>query len=134
MSSSRTSSVIKSLLVRIPSASFMSATDASPKLFIGNLSWKVRNEDLRSAFSKFGEVTDAAVVNDRETGRSRGFGFVTFSSSESAAAAQREMDNFDLNGRQIRVNFAEQRERQPRFNRDFGASDNGAEQSYGARY
>ena len=107
MSSSRTSSVIKSLLVRIPSASFMSATDASPKLFIGNLSWKVRNEDLRSAFSKFGEVTDAAVVNDRETGRSRGFGFVTFSSSESAAAAQREMDNFDLNGRQIRVNFAE---------------------------
>jgi RNA recognition motif-containing protein len=99
----------------------MSAADSvSPKLFIGNLSWKVRSDDLRAAFEKFGTVTDAAVVNDRETGRSRGFGFVTFESNDSAAAAQREMDNFDLSGRTIRVNFAEQRERQPRtFNREY---------------
>lgn len=100
----------------------MSAEAVSPKLFIGNLSWKVRSDDLRAAFEKFGTVTDAAVVNDRETGRSRGFGFVTFESNESAANAQKEMDNFDLNGRSIRVNFAEQRERQPRtFNREFTA-------------
>lgn len=109
----------------------MSAETVSSKLFIGNLSFKVRSEDLRSAFEKFGNVTDAAVVNDRETGRSRGFGFVTFDSTDSAATAQKNMDNFDLLGRPIRVNFAEQRERQPRaYNRDSSHDDNG-ERSYG---
>ena len=110
----------------------MSAETVSQKLFIGNLSWKVRSEDLRAAFEKYGTVTDAAVVNDRETGRSRGFGFVTFNSGDAAVAAQREMDNFELNGRTIRVNFAEQRERQPRvFNSEGGDR---SERSYGGRY
>lgn len=104
------------------------------KLFIGNLSWKVTSDSLRSAFAKFGNVTDAAVINDRETGRSRGFGFVTFDSTESASNAQREMDNFELDGRTIRVNFAN--ERQPRaFGDRPPRTDyyNGGERSYGGR-
>jgi cold-inducible RNA-binding protein len=109
----------------------MSSETVSQKLFVGNLSWKVRSEDLRAAFEKFGNVTDAAVVNDRETGRSRGFGFVTFDNGDAAAAAQRAMDKFDLSGREIRVNFAEQRERQPRTFASEGAS---GERSYGGRY
>ena len=62
-----------------------------------------------SAFSRFGNITDAIVLKDRETGRSRGFGFITFESAEEAEAAIQGMNEQDLDGRQIRVNLANER-------------------------
>jgi cold-inducible RNA-binding protein len=57
------------------------------KLYVGNLSWNTTDETLRSTFGEFGEVTDSIIMKDRETGRARGFGFVTFASEEQATAA-----------------------------------------------
>ena len=79
------------------------------KLFVGGLSWDTNDEGLRAAFSQFGVVTEAKVVMDRETGRSRGFGFVTMGDAESTKAALREMDGYTLDGRSIRVNEANER-------------------------
>ena len=81
------------------------------KLFVGGLSWNTTDDGLRRAFESYGEVTDAKVVTDRETGRSRGFGFVTFSDGDAATSAISEMDGADLDGRTIRVNEAEDRPR-----------------------
>ena len=79
------------------------------KLFVGGLAWGTTDEGLMDAFSQFGEVTDAKVVMDRDTGRSRGFGFVTFAEADAAQAAITGMDGQDLDGRTIRVNEAEDR-------------------------
>jgi len=83
----------------------------SNKLFVGGLSWDTNDAGLNQAFSRFGSVTDAKVILDRETGRSRGFGFVTLVDAEHAQDALREMDGATLDGRQIRVNSAEDRRR-----------------------
>ena len=83
----------------------------SNKLFVGGLSWDTNDAGLNQAFSRFGNVTDAKVVLDRETGRSRGFGFVTLVDSEHAQDALREMDGATLDGRQIRVNEAQDKRR-----------------------
>lgn len=82
----------------------------SSKLFIGGLSWNTTDESLRDAFSRFGEVLEAKVVSDRETGRSRGFGFVTLGSADAAQTAIRETDGTMLDGRAIRVNEAQDRQ------------------------
>ncbi|MCP4868711.1 MAG: RNA-binding protein [Proteobacteria bacterium] len=79
------------------------------KLFVGGLAWATTDDSLRNCFQAFGTVTDAKVITDRETGRSRGFGFVTFSSNDEAATAIAEMDGRDLDGRTIRVNEAQER-------------------------
>ncbi|MBU0551209.1 RNA-binding protein [Myxococcota bacterium] len=79
------------------------------KLFVGSLAWGTSDESLRAAFEGFGEVTDAKVITDRETGRSRGFGFVTFASNEDAQAAVQGMDGQDLDGRTVKVNEALER-------------------------
>ncbi|KAG0702975.1 hypothetical protein DFH29DRAFT_874824 [Suillus ampliporus] len=76
---------------------------------ISNLSWNTTDETLNQAFSEFGNVTDSIVMKDRETGRSRGFGFVTFSSNEEAEAATNGMHDQDLDGRRIKVNLANAR-------------------------
>ncbi|CAL1707796.1 unnamed protein product [Somion occarium] len=76
------------------------------KLYIGNLSWNTTDETLRDAFGQYGSVTDSIVMRDRETGRSRGFGFVTFSSEDEANAAISGLNEADLDGRRIRVNVA----------------------------
>ena len=81
----------------------------SNKLFVGGLPWAVTDEGLRSAFANYGEITEAKVILDRETGRSRGFGFVTFADGEAAQTAL-EMDGQDLEGRKIRVESAKGRE------------------------
>jgi len=73
------------------------------------LSWNTTDETLTNAFSEFGHVTDAIVMKDRETGRSRGFGFVTYSSSEEADAAINGLNDQELDGRRIRVNLANAR-------------------------
>lgn len=81
----------------------------SQKLFVGGLSWDTNDDSLRGAFESFGEVTDASVVLDRETGRSRGFGFVSFTDPKAAETAIAEMDGRDLDGRAVRVNAANER-------------------------
>ena len=84
------------------------------KLFVGGLSWGTTDDGLRAAFERFGEVTDAKVITDRETGRSRGFGFVTFGNDAHADAAVAQMDGATLDSRTINVNEARERERGPR--------------------
>jgi RNA recognition motif-containing protein len=79
------------------------------KLFVGGLSWGTDDNGLRTAFEEFGEVIDAKVVTDRETGRSRGFGFVTFASADQAREAIEQMNNAELDGRTLTVNEARDR-------------------------
>ena len=81
----------------------------SKKLFVGGLSWGTDDNGPYNAFSAFGEVTDAKVITDRETGRSRGFGFVTFSTQEDAKAAQEAMNGSTLDGRTLNVDLANDR-------------------------
>ena len=73
------------------------------KLFVGNLNYRTTDETLFDAFSAIGNVESAAVITDRETGRSRGFGFVEMATEEDAQAAIQQLDNTDLDGRTIRV-------------------------------
>ncbi|KAF8943410.1 hypothetical protein BGZ47_005436 [Haplosporangium gracile] len=82
---------------------------ANNKLFIGGLSWNTTNESLRAGFGQVGEVLDAIVVRDRETGRSRGFGFVTFADSNGADAAIQQFNDQEFEGRQIKVDRASER-------------------------
>ena len=82
----------------------------SKRLYVGNLSWNVRDEDLREVFQQDGrQVVDARVITDRDTGRSRGFGFVEFASAEEGQAAIQALDGADLDGRPMRVNEAQER-------------------------
>ena len=75
------------------------------KLFVGGLAWATDSDGLKSAFSEYGEVVEAKVITDRDTGRSRGFGFVTFSDDGEAKAAL-ALNETDLDGRTIRVDIA----------------------------
>ncbi|KAK4271926.1 hypothetical protein QN277_020546 [Acacia crassicarpa] len=100
---------------------------SSAKLFIGGVSYSTDDMGLREAFASYGEIIDARVIMDRETGRSRGFGFITFASSEEASAAIQAMDGQDLHGRRIRVNYATDRARP-----GFGGYGGGG--SYGGSY
>ncbi|KAK4436975.1 Glycine-rich RNA-binding protein 3, mitochondrial [Sesamum alatum] len=84
---------------------------SSSKLFIGGLSYSTDDTSLTEAFNKYGEVAEARVIVDRETGRSRGFGFVTYSSVEEASAAIQALDQQELHGRRIRVDYANDRTR-----------------------
>ncbi|XP_010470163.1 PREDICTED: RNA-binding protein CP31B, chloroplastic-like isoform X1 [Camelina sativa] len=77
------------------------------KLFIGNLSWTVTSESLAGAFRECGDVVGARVVYDGDTGRSRGYGFVCYSSKAEMDAALESLDGFELEGREIRVNLAQ---------------------------
>jgi cold-inducible RNA-binding protein len=82
------------------------------RLYVGNLSFQTSEEEVVRAFSQVGEVTEATLVLDRETGRSRGFAFVVMASDADAQKAISELDGADLDGRPLRVNIAE--ERKPR--------------------
>jgi hypothetical protein len=77
------------------------------KLFVGGLSWDTGDEQLREAFLRFGPLQEATIVTDRASGRSRGFGFVTFEKPIDAAAALKQMNGADLDGRTLRVNAAD---------------------------
>ena len=84
-------------------------TTGPVKLFVGGLSWNTTADDLRAAFGNFGTLEEATVLMDRGTGRSRGFGFVTFSKPEEAAVAVEKMNGVTLDGRSLKVNNAESR-------------------------
>lgn len=79
------------------------------KLFIGGLSWNTDNNSLTTAFSKFGTTTECKVIVDKVTGKSKGFGFVTFETQEAATAALEAMNNQALDGRTIKVDYASEK-------------------------
>lgn len=81
----------------------------SKKLFVGSLAWGTDSEALKGAFESFGQVDEAVVVTDRHSGRSRGFGFVTFAEDEAAQKAIEGMDGKELDGRTISVSEAQER-------------------------
>ena len=83
------------------------------KLYVGNLSYNVRDEDLQQAFAQYGSVSSAKVMMDRDTGRSKGFGFVEMGSDAEAQAAINGMNGQSLDGRAIVVNEARPREERP---------------------
>src|SRR5689334_23249730 len=83
------------------------------KLYVGNLSYNIRDDELHQAFSQYGSVTSAKVMMDRETGRSKGFGFVEMGSDPEAQAAINGMNGQALDGRAIVVNEARPREERP---------------------
>ena len=93
------------------------------KVFIGGMSWDTSVDGLREAFNEFGEMLDATVITDRDTGRSRGFGFITFASKESVSKAIAKMNGAVLDGRTLVVNEA--RERQDRGDGDRRRSGGG---------
>lgn len=78
------------------------------KMYVGNLAWAVTTEKLEELFSQYGRVDDAIVLTDRETGRSRGFGFVTMG-DDAAKEAIENLDGHDFEGRPLRVNEAQER-------------------------
>ena len=83
------------------------------KLYVGNLSYNIRDEELQQAFAQYGSVSSAKVMMDRETGRSKGFGFVEMGSDAEAQAAINGMNGQALDGRAIVVNEARPREERP---------------------
>ncbi len=87
------------------------------KLFVGSLAWATTDDSLNAHFAQCGTVASAKVVTDRDSGRSRGFGFVEFENDAEADAAVEKLNNSELDGRQITVNEARPREDKPR---DFG--------------
>lgn len=96
------------------------------KLYVGNLSFQTSSFDLQELFSSVGTVESATVVEDRETGRSRGFGFVEMASKEDGEKAISELNGTEQNGREIKVNEAK-----PRENRGFGGGGGGGRGGYG---
>ncbi|KAL5714854.1 hypothetical protein ACHQM5_016759 [Ranunculus cassubicifolius] len=85
---------------------YCSSAMLNNKLFVGGLSFGVDEKSLTEAFSSFGDVTEVRIVYDRDSGRSRGFGFVHFSTEDSAKSAKDAMDGKALLGRPLRINFA----------------------------
>lgn len=80
------------------------------KIYVGNLSYEIRDEDLQSMFEQHGTVSSAQVISDRDTGRSKGFGFVEMENDDEATAAIDALNGQDANGRPLRVNEARPRE------------------------
>lgn len=76
------------------------------KLFVGNLSWNVKDEDLKAFFEQAGTVEEAKVIIDRQRNRSKGFGFVTMATAEEAQAAMDKLNGVELDGRAVKVSIA----------------------------
>ena len=93
------------------------------RLYVGNLSYDTTDSSLETAFAQAGSVVSASVVTDRDTGRSRGFGFVEMADEATAAAAIEQLNGRDLDGRTIKV--AEAKPRAPRENRGYGGGGGG---------
>jgi cold-inducible RNA-binding protein len=93
------------------------------KLFVGGLPFSTTDDELNQVFSAHGTVASATVVKDRDTGRSKGFGFVEFESDDEGKAAEAALNGSDMGGRSITVNQARPKEDRPR--RDFGGGGGG---------
>ncbi|KQJ85658.1 glycine-rich RNA-binding protein blt801 [Brachypodium distachyon] len=95
------------------------------RCFVGGLAWVTDDQSLENAFRSFGEILDAKVIPDRETGRSRGFGFVTFTTEQAMQNAINAMNGKDIDGRTISVNMAQARNN--RGGGGYGASGSGSQ-------
>jgi RNA recognition motif-containing protein len=96
------------------------------KIYVGNLPWTVDDGKLQEMFSEYGEVSEATVLKDKFTGRSKGFGFVTFSDDSSAQKAIKAMNDKDIEGRKLKVNEAKPFDPDaPRPRRSFGGPSRG---------
>lgn len=89
------------------------------KLYVGNLSYSVDESQLKDLFASYGEINEVTLIKDRDTGRSKGFAFVTFAASEAAEKAL-EQDGKELDGRPLKVNAAQEKERSDRGGRSGG--------------
>ena len=98
----------------------------STRLYVGNLNFRTTSDELREIFSQAGEVENATVVEDRDTGRSRGFGFVEMVTAEGAAAAIEQFNGKEFGGRALTVNEA-----RPRVERGGGGYGGGGGRGYG---
>lgn len=101
-------------------------------IFISNLSYAVSDQDLSELFSNYGQVHSAKVIMDRETGRSRGFGFVEMNDQTEANKALEELNQAEYDGKVINVTEARPREDRPK--RSFGGNDRGGNRGGGGRY
>jgi RNA recognition motif-containing protein len=95
------------------------------KLYVGNLAFSTSSQDLQELFAQAGTVESASVVEDRDTGRSRGFGFVEMSSKEEGTAAIEQFNGKEVNGRNLTVNEARPRENRGGGGRGFGGNRGG---------
>jgi RNA recognition motif-containing protein len=102
----------------------------SNKLYVGNLSYSVRDDDLQQQFSSFGHVQSAKVMMERDTGRSKGFGFVEMSSAEEAEAAIRGLNGQNMGGRDLTVNIARPMEARPSRSGGYGGGYGDNRRSY----
>ncbi len=93
------------------------------KLYVGNLSFSVNDEELQQAFSSFGNVTSARIIIDKMSGRSKGFGFVEFQDDASADSAISKMDGQEIGGRPVRVSEAKPQEDRPPRQGGFGGGN-----------
>ena len=98
-------------------------------IYVGNLSFKATDEDVRSAFEQYGDVTSVNIITDRETGRSRGFAFVEMPDSDGAASAIENLNGQEIAGRSVTVNEA-----RPREPRSGGGGGGGRDYGGGAKY
>ncbi len=100
------------------------------KLFVGGLPFSTTDDDLKDAFSAHGVVASARVITDRDTGRSKGFGFVEFENDAEGKAAETAMNNSDFGGRTITVNEARPMEQRPRRDNGGGGDGGGNRRSW----
>ena len=92
-------------------------------IYVSNLSFDVQDQDLRDFFTPYGEVTSAKIINDRETGKSRGFGFVEMADQAASQKAIAELNDSSVDGRTIKVMEAKPKEDKPRNDRNFNNSN-----------
>jgi RNA recognition motif-containing protein len=97
-------------------------------IFVGSLPFKIQEADLKELFEAYGEVNSVKIINDRETGRSKGFGFVEMADDEAGKKAIADLNGSEVAGRNIVVNQAE--EKKPRENRGFGGGGGGGRGGY----
>lgn len=98
------------------------------RLYVGNLNYATKEGDLRQIFEQYGELASVAVISDRETGRSKGFGFVEFVNDDDAKAAMDELNGKEVGGRMLKINEARPREEgagRPRRSGGFGGGFGG---------
>ena len=98
------------------------------EIYVGNISFKAKSNDLEDLFKSYGEVTSSSVISDKFSGRSKGFGFVSMPNAEEANSAIEALNEFEFMGRRIRVNESRPREERPRH-KSHGHSHNRNEKS-----
>jgi RNA recognition motif-containing protein len=84
------------------------------QIYVGNMSYQMTEDSLSAVFAEFGEVSKTVIISDRETGRAKGFGFITMNNDEEAKAAIEALNEKEVEGRTLRVNEAKPREEKPR--------------------